>query len=244
MRRTLALVAAAALALTALGVALPSSAGATDERVQTLRERLYLLDGYLEHFANVHYNYYPRSSEVRKGGIRAPLWPRNPWTGAAMHSGGDSGDYTYVLARDRLSYDLIGHYPGGTVTVHGAVPQTRKMQNDHRTIEGAELIQRFIEQWIRSHGGVAPKPAQVAADGAVGKQGGIAWWPHDPWTHKPIARGRGWSEFSYAVDAQTGRYRLTMHFSRGGTRTYRGPKDWSASPRLIWTLGVLTWCKP
>lgn len=223
----------AALAATATLVAAPP-AHAADPRVRTLRERLYLLDGYLEHYANAHYSFYPRASMVRRGKLAAPVWPRDPWTGRGLRPGYGPGHFTYAPAKDRLSYKLTGYYRGGSISLRGSVPGTRKMQNDHRTIEGAQLVQRFIEQWVRSHGGTAPAPSQVAADAAVGAQPGIAWWPHDPWTHQPMGQGDGWSEFSYSVDPRTGDYTMTVHFSRGGTRTFRGPQEWSApSPPFL-----------
>lgn len=215
-----------ALFVCALLTVIAPAARATDERVDTLRERLHLLDGYLEHFANVHYNYYPRAANVCEGGIRAAVWPDNPWTGSPMEPGYDPGDYIYTLSADRLSYTLVGYYPGGSITLHGEVPHNRKMQNDHRTIEGAELVQRFIEQWASSHAGVAPDPSLVDAEAAVGLQPGVGWWPHNPWTHEQMKQGTGWSEFTYKVDRGTGRYTLTVYFSRGYTRTYRGPHNW------------------
>ncbi len=222
-RRTAAtLVLAACLCTLVLSAARPPAARA-DSHVSLLRERLYLLSGYLERYANENYSYYPLASLVHAGGITAAVWPANPWTGGAMHAGTGSGDYTYSPSGNRLSYRLTGHYPGGRVVIRVSVPDNRKMQNDHRTIESGELVQAFIERYVRAHHGTPPPAAEVSVDGAVGKGSGAYWWPHNPWNHVPLHQGRGWSDFTYSLDASSSSYTLTVHFSRGGTHTFRGP---------------------
>ena len=210
----------------------PSTTSASDSRAEKLHERLLLLDGYLEHYANAHYSCYPAVADVRRGGIPAPLWPANPWTGRPMAPGRGSGDFVYSVSERRLSCTLTATYPGGTFTVHSAVPQTRKKQNDHRTIEGGELLQRFADQWARDHSGQAPAGAQMAFDAAVGTQPGVSWWPHDPWDHENMHQGTDWADFAYRVDPDTGIFSIIVHFSRGGTRTFLGPfsKTLASSP--------------
>ena len=212
------------LACAAIVVAMrPPATSAADSRVEKLHEHLLLLDGYLEHYANAHYSCYPTVGEVRKGGIPAALWPANPWTGRPMAAGTGSGDFVYTVSKRRLSCTLTAHYPGGTFTIHSAVPMTRRMQNDHRNTEGGELLQSFADQWARNHGGQAPTAAQMAFNAAVGTQPGISWWPHNPWNHQKLHQGTDWSEFTYTVDAGSGIFSIVMHLSRGGTRTFLGP---------------------
>ena len=231
MRIKIVLAVCLALACAVLVVTMrPSATSASDPRVETLHERLQLLDGYLEHYANGHYSYYPTVAEVRKGGIPAPLWPANPWTGKPMMPGTGNGQFTYAVNAKRLSCTLTAHYPGGTLRINSSVPRTRKMQNDHRTIEGGELLQRFADQSARHHDGQAPTAEQMASDAAVGTQAGVSWWPHNPWTHQKMHQGTGWGDFTYRVDADSGIFSIIVHFSRGGTRTFRGPFSKTLAP--------------
>lgn len=231
MRIKIVLALCLALACAVLVVAMrPSATSASDPRVEKLHERLQLLDGYLEHYANGHYSYYPTVAEVRKGGIPAPLWPANPWTGRPLAPGTGNGDFKYAVSAKRLSCTLTAHYPGGTFRIHSSVPRTRKTQNDHRTIEGGELIQCFADQWARHHGGQSPTAEQMAFDAAVGTQSGVSWWPHNPWTHRKMHQGTGWADFTYRVDADSGIFSIIAHFSRGGTRTFRGPFSKTLAP--------------
>lgn len=209
-------------------VARPPAALAAS-RTTLLRERLLLLEGYLERYANEHYSYYPARAAVHKGGsIPAPVWPRNPWTGAAMKQSTSAGDFTYRPSTNLLSYKLVGYYPGGSVTLARAIPYNRKMQNDHRTREQLELVRQLVQQWARAHRGLYPPASEVAADGAVGLQDGIKYWPHNVWTHQPMAISSSWGDFSYRVSAARDSFSLVAHFSRGGSLTLGG--DIATSP--------------
>jgi len=226
MRQRIATLVIVALALTLLleFAARPQPAGAaTYSNTYLLRERLCLLQAYIERYANQHYSFYPTRAMVRRGGpLPAPLWPLNPWTGRTMAAGSGFGDYSYAPAKNLLSYRLSARYPGGTMVLRGAVPSTRKMQNDHRTREGLELVRQFIEMWARGHEDLYPSVAQVDAEGAVGLQAGIRYWPHDPWTHDPMRQSTAWGNFTYSVSAARDSYVITAHYSRGGTFTLRG----------------------
>jgi hypothetical protein len=223
-----------------VAAAQPSAARAADSgRVYLLRERLHLLMGYIERYANERYSYYPRAGMVRRGGgLSAPLWPRNPWTGGPMAPGSGAGSYTYTVTTRMLSCTLVGHHPGGTIVVRRAIPYTRKMQNDHRSRECLYLIQQYIERWAKEHGGLYPQPSAVAADGAVGSQDGAGCWPHNPWSHLPMARSGAWGDFSYRVAADQSHYSIIVHYSRGGTLTLRGatPDMASATASSPWHL--------
>ncbi len=226
MRRLVLAVMLSALACVP-GLALTAHAGTAEAAAYSntylLRERLCLLQGYIERYAQQNYNYYPPASMVRRGGgLTAPLWPLNPWTGEAMHQGTGTGDFSYTTGSSRLNYRLAGRYPGGTIVLSGSVTGTRKMQNDHRTREGLELIQQYIEMWARGHDDLYPSVSQVAANAAVGLQPGIPYWPHDPWFHEPMKQSTRWGEFTYVVNDAHDRYSITAHYSRGGTFTLRG----------------------
>lgn len=234
-RRRLVVTALLVCCVVAAGAAvLPAAAPATS-RTTLLRERLLLLQGYLERYANTHYSYYAPKDALRKGGtVPAPVWPRNPWTGAAMRPGEGRGDYAYTPAPDRLSYRLVGYYPGGAIVLRRGVPSTRKMQNDHRTREQVDFIRQLVEQWARSHRGRYPPAAEVAVDGSVGEQAGYRYWPHNVWTHKSIALSQRWGDFGYRVNEARDSFRLVAHFSRGGTVTLGGSS--AASP---WRAALL-----
>ncbi len=238
MRSRIILAMCLALAWCALATAIGPQTAEAGVRVDRLRERLHLLDGYLEHYANDHFNLYPPAPSVRKGGIRAPVWPTNPWTKQPMKPGTGAGDFTYWVAAGRLRCRLTGHYPGGTIVVRSRVPYSRKMQNDHRTMEGAQLLQRFADEWARRHGGRAPTAAEMAPNGAVGKLRSIAWWPHNPWNHERMHQGTWWGEFTYEVDATTGIYTIKMHKSRGGAYWLRGPFKKTLASAVTTTEGT------
>ena len=169
-RRTTLVAVFVAVFIGALAAAHAPAAHAATSNAYLLRERLCLLQGYIERWANGHYSYYPPPRVVlRGGGLKAPLWPVNPWTGRAMVAGGGIGDYSYRPAKDRLSYRLSARHPGGTITLKGTVPNSRKLQIDHRTREGLELVQQYIEAWARSHNDLYPAVAEVDREGSVGR---------------------------------------------------------------------------
>lgn len=206
-------------------------------RVTLFRERLLLLQGYLERYANANYSYYPAQGDVRKGGaLPAPLWPANPWTGSAMHAGSGTGDYVYTPATNRLSYRLVGYYPGGTIVLSRSVPYTRKMQNDHRTREQVDFIRQLIRRWAFSHSGHYPPASEVSATGSVGGLTGYAYWPHNVWTHQMIAQSTHWGDFTYTVNEARTSFKLVGHFSRGGTVTLGGTSGTSPWRRALLTL--------
>ena len=225
----------------------PVARAADSGRVYLLRERLHLLMGYIERYANERYSHYPPPGMVRRGGgLKAPLWPRDPWARGPMAPGSGAGSYTYTVTTRMLSCKLVGHYPGGTIVVRRAIPYTRKMQNDHRSREGVTLIQQYIERWARAHGGLYPSPSAVAADGAVGRQDGVGCWPHNPWVHLPMAQSDRWGDFTYRVAADQSHYSITVHYSRGGTLTLRGTTldmagATASSPWHLLFLGLDFW---
>lgn len=244
MRRIMltVLLALSCVLILAPAVAPPSAQAESSSNTYLLRERLCLLQAYIERYANQHYSYYPTRSMVqRRGPLPAPLWPLNPWTGQAMVPGAALGDYTYTPAADLLSYRLSARSPGGSIVLTGSVPGTRKMQADHRTREGLELIQQYIEMWARDHDGLYPPVAEVSAERSVGRQDGIIYWPHDPWVHEPMKQSTARGDFTYEVSASRDSYSITAHYSRGGTFTLHGAtatNPWHAS-RVTMTDEIL-----
>lgn len=234
-RRIVVLLSLVVLCAAVCGAAEAPPATSASPRTAVLRQRLLLLQGYLERYANAHYSYYAPKNALRKdGAVRAPVWPRNPWTGRAMRPGSGPGDYAYTPASDRLSYRLVGYYPGGSIVLRRGVPSTRKMQNDHRTREQVDFIRQLVQQWAWSHGGRYPPAGEVSADGSVGQQAGYRYWPHNVWTHRPIAISDRWGDFSYTVNDDRDGFSLVAHFSRGGSVTLSGSA--ASSP---WRAGLL-----
>ena len=66
----------------------------------------------------------------------------------------------------------------------------------------------------------------------MGEQGGIGYWPHDPWTHQPMKQSKAWGNFTYVVSTTRDSFTITAHFSRGGALTFRGATATSPWHRL------------
>ena len=97
-------------------------AGALTRDAQT-RQNVKLLKTYIDAYAGEHGFVYPAAAVVRKGGgLTAPVWPVNPWTGAAMAPGKARGTYTYTVSAKGDGYTLTGHLSSGSYTVTGGTP--------------------------------------------------------------------------------------------------------------------------
>jgi len=151
-----------------------------------------------------------------------------------MRPGSGLGDFKYTPAPDLLSYRLTGRARDKTIVLRRGVPYTRKMQNDHRTREQVDFIRQLVQRWAWAHGGRYPPAGEVSAGGSVGQQTGYRFWPHNVWTHKPIAISEHWGDFSYRVDDDRDSFSLVAHFSRGGSVTLSGSA--ASSP---WRAGLL-----
>lgn len=206
---------AAATAGTTAGPAPGPSAKApvtTEERL--MKERILLLQGYIEAYALTHYYAYPGPGAVRRGGgLRAPLWPDDPWTGEPLRRGTEVGGFTYTVATDRRSYRLVGHLPGGDYEVKGAMPHTGEVAYRHREQEGLSLIRQYVVEWARRHGGLYPPAAEVSREGGVGALRDGGFWPSNPWNHGPMIQSHAVGDFGYEVAADRSWCRLTLHTS-------------------------------
>ena len=58
---------------------------------------------------------YPDPSMVSQSGMASfvDIWPMNPYTGDPMTQGTGPGDFTYTLAADAWSFELVGYGQGG-----------------------------------------------------------------------------------------------------------------------------------
>jgi len=125
MRRS-SIVFAVVLALCAAGLtaARPQPALALSSGDLRVEQDVQLLKGYIEAQGARHGFVYPARATVRKGGgLSAPIWPVNPFSGLPMAPGAAPGHFTYTVAADGLSYHLVGHLSDGRgYAVHGGSP--------------------------------------------------------------------------------------------------------------------------
>jgi hypothetical protein len=211
-----------ALALTALHAAAPPQAAAVDPSY-LMKERILLLQGYIDRQAARGYWHFPKTAWVRPGGqLRVTLWPLDPWTGGYMTPGTGPGHYVYRVAGDRRSYWLTGYFQGGAMTVTGAVPFTYMQACDHRSMEGVCLVQQYLERWASSHSGSYPPASTVTRHGGVGTQSFMRFWPSNPWNHGPMAQSSQEGDFTYSRSDDDQRYKMSVHLRHGTTWSVSG----------------------
>ncbi len=199
--------------LSALGLAaLPCAAGAAPSFVDTqVKANILLLQGYINAAAIESEFVYPAVATVKQGGgLVAPIWPANPWTGKTMVPAKSRGNYTYSLTP--AGYRLIGHLSKGAYVVAGAMPAWLR---DDSARTGVSLIAQYVDMWARANGGVSPTAGQVAAGGPVGTQPGAYLWPQDLWRRADMTLGTGAGQFTYVSHGAS--YALNVHLADGTT---------------------------
>ncbi len=199
--------------LLALGLAaLPGAAGAAPSFVDTqVKANILLLQGYINAAAIRNEFVYPPVATVKQGGgLAAPIWPANPWTGKTMVPGKSRGTYTYTLTA--TGYRLVGHLSRGAYVVTGAAPGWLR---DGSARTGVSLIAQYIDMWERANGGAAPPLGAVAHAGAVGLQTGMYLWPQDPWRHTDMTQGAAAGQYTYAPHGSS--YTLSVRLADGSS---------------------------
>ena len=188
-RRVLATLAVLACALAGAMMLAPSTPAklkhAAVLKNQLMREHVLLLKGYVEAYATAHDGQYPLPTDVSQGGgLPAPVWPRNPWTGRSLEAGVDCGDYEYSVALDRLGFTLTGHLSSGlTSVVYGASEAPGvALDRDALVGEGVEIIKQAAQLYEFLHNDTAPADASPATLGAYVDQ-----WPMNPYTGAAMA---------------------------------------------------------
>jgi len=205
----LAIVTGACVLALACTVAPASASTPQDEQ---MKQAILVLRGYIDRTGGYAWWVFPKAAEVRwGGGLDAPLWPHDPWTGGALSRGTGRGQFTYWVSGDRRTYRLTGHLSSGKYVVTGGMPGTIRLAYNHRSCEGAALLQRYIELWALTNGGVYPLGEEVHRHGAVGEQPGMAYWPSNPWNHDPVTEGTRRGYFQYVRADDGSGYTLTMH---------------------------------
>jgi type II secretory pathway pseudopilin PulG len=205
---------------TLAGAAAPVASALT--RDAQMKQNLRLLQVYIERSAAAKSFVYPAAAAVRKGGgLTAPVWPANPWTGASMAPGKARGTYAYKVVAGGSGYTLVGHLSAGSFTLAGGTPawleQERLASGDVRTARdqaaesGARLIKSYIEQYGLQNNATAPSAGDVSETGGVGRL--FAFWPANPFTGQPMASGTEPGDFAYSAGAG-GAYSLSARTSQ------------------------------
>jgi len=121
MRRLIVSVLLALACATLIGAAAPV-AGALSRDAQ-VKQNVRLLKTYIDGYAAGRSYVFPAASVVKKGGgLTAPVWPVNPWTGKPMAPGSGRGAFTYTPGTGGTSYTLAGHLSSGGFTLTGGTP--------------------------------------------------------------------------------------------------------------------------
>lgn len=208
--------------LLVLGLAAPAgAAGAAPSFVDTqVKANVLLLRGYIDEYAIENAFTYPPAAIVKKGGgLVAPIWPANPWTGRTMVPGRSRGSYTYSLTA--TGYRLVGHLSRGTYKVTGGLPSWLRDERDTASKIGVELLGKYIDQFVSGNGNRPPAASQVSAGDAVGIQGGgVPIWPISPWTGTAMTLGTAPGQFSYTVNGTS--YSLSVRLAGGTSWTVPG----------------------
>ena len=112
-----------------LGAAAPA-ANALSRDAQ-LRQNLRLLQVYIERTsAKNGFSFAPVAAVKRGGGLIAPVWPKNPWTGEPMAPGTGRGSYAYTVDDSHVSYTLTGWLSGGRFRLTGRAPSWLQAERD------------------------------------------------------------------------------------------------------------------
>jgi hypothetical protein len=175
-RRLIPSVLLALACLLALGVSAPI-AGALTRDAQT-RQNVRLIKTYVDAYAGAHGFTFPAPSVVRKGGgLTAPVWPVNPFTGKPMAPGAARGAYTYVLATEGDGYTLTGRLSSGSFAVTGGTPvwladeraAAASALQGARDATAAAQAQMAAAQQQRDAALADAAAAQTARDAALGQ---------------------------------------------------------------------------
>jgi hypothetical protein len=191
-KRTIVVVLATlALALAVAGAASPPAHAVSfvDKQVQA---GALLLQKYVDAYGLDHHFVYPAKTVVKKGGgLTAPIWPSNPWTGKIMGPGTNRGTYTYTVAADGMSYKLSVHLSRGNYPLKGGMPKWFRDERNTATLQNGWLLQRYLDAYSASHGGY-PAAGDVTAAGFAGYS-----WPTNPWTGTAMAQSSELGDFAY-----------------------------------------------
>ena len=91
-------------------------------KAASVREGIHSIQIGVQSYAVDNQDAYPVPSMVTQSGLAFYLdyWPRNPYTALPMTQGTGPGDFTYALAADGKSFELVGYGKGSKGVI--AVP--------------------------------------------------------------------------------------------------------------------------
>jgi hypothetical protein len=173
-RRLVAPVLLALGCLLAMGVAAPVAGALT--RDAQMRQNIRLLKIYVDAYAGEHGFVFPAAAIVKKGGgLTAPVWPANPWTGKPMAPGGARGTYTYAATARGAGYTLTAHLAGGAFSVKGGAPTWLANERDAaaaglqeaRSATAAAEANAVAAQEARDHALAEADAAKQSRDAAL-----------------------------------------------------------------------------
>jgi hypothetical protein len=182
-----------------------------------MRERLLIVQGYVEHYAADHAGVYPAADLVCiGGGLEASYWPQNPWTGEPMSAGATLGCYTYTVAGDGSGYRLTGHtirkrgivLAGGGATSYDA-------ECDVYAAQAAELLRQYILDHAHDNNYTCPAEWEVTRFGGVGTSVEVGAWPKNAWTRADMADSSAVGDYAYTPDSDGHHFTLAVRTSTG-----------------------------
>jgi hypothetical protein len=202
------------------GAARPGDARALSFVDTQVKMNILLLQGYINTQAESKSFVYPLRTDVKKsGGLVAPVWPGNPWTGGTMTPGTSRGTYTYTVKADLSGYTLVGHLSKGSYRVTGSVPKWLKSERDQATRTGVNLAGEAIMRAARLTGTL---PAAATAADLLP----LMWpWPLNACSGVPMAVSPAVGDYGYSHSASG--FTITGHLSGG--RTYSVTKTLAES---------------
>ena len=198
---------------------LPAASSATSFVDKQVQASALLLQNYINTYGQKKEFIYPTKAMVKKGGgLTAPIWPANPWTGRIMVPGTGRGAYSYTPNTDRTRYTLTAHLSKGSYKLTGGIPGWFKSERDVAAKQGALLLQRYVEEYASLHGNVFPAATDVTP--AVVGAGYV--WPTSPWTGSDMVSGTAIGDFSYTQLTGGTSYSLKVKLTTGWSTAF-GP---------------------
>jgi len=198
---------------------LPAASSATSFVDKQVQASALLLQNYINTYGQKKEFIYPTKAMVKKGGgLTAPIWPANPWTGRIMVPGTGRGAYSYTPNTDRTRYTLTAHLSKGSYKLTGGIPGWFKSERDVAAKQAALLLQRYVEEYASLHGNVFPAATDVTP--AVVGAGYV--WPTSPWTGSDMVSGTAIGDFSYTQLTGGTSYSLKVKLTTGWSMAF-GP---------------------
>jgi hypothetical protein len=246
------------------GSAAPAAGALT--RAGHTRQAISLLKVYIDDYAAEHSFVYPAAGVVKKdGGLTAPVWPVNPWTGKPMAPGTTPGCFTYTVYPNGTYYELVGHIARTSFVVSGSAPT---WLIDERTTSAADLstaqAAATAAQAAATKAAADLTPSQDAAtknglamiqEAARNLAQGTgappttqlltyenlhaSWpgWPVSAFDGQPMHQGTQPGDFTY-TPSPDGSWTFVAHLTSGDYTLTQGAYDWAAARNAQTKVGA------